>query len=214
LPRLEQITLGGEAVDQTTLDRLADRFPAARITHIYASSEAGALFSVHDRRAGFPRAWLDGETGGVRLRVRNAVLEVKSPRRMIGYVGGAATPSAGDGWIITGDLVDVDNDRVCFRGRIDDVINVGGAKVRPQRVEEFLLSCGGVADALVRGVASPISGAILQADVVLEPGYEAESTVRDLLRRCRADLAAHEAPRSIRVVPRIAALESGKKAKA
>jgi acyl-CoA synthetase (AMP-forming)/AMP-acid ligase II len=214
LPGLEQITLGGEAVDQTTLDRLADRFPAARITHIYASSEAGALFSVHDGRAGFPRAWLHREVSGVRLRVRNSVLEVRSPRRMLGYVGGVAPPTSGDGWIITGDLVHVEHDRVCFTGRTDDVINVGGAKVLPQRVEEFLLSCRGVADALVRGIPSPISGAILQADVVMQPEHETESSVHDLLGLCRTRLAAHEAPRSIRIVPRVAAHESGKKAKA
>ena len=66
---LKQITLGGEAVDQPTLDRLAQRFPEARITHIYASTEAGALFSVHDGRAGFPRAWLHGKDAGVGLRI-------------------------------------------------------------------------------------------------------------------------------------------------
>jgi hypothetical protein len=40
---LKQITIGGEAVDQVTLDMLRGVFPAARITHIYASTEAGAL---------------------------------------------------------------------------------------------------------------------------------------------------------------------------
>src|SRR5262249_399996 len=41
---LQQITLGGEAVDQSTLDRLRAAFPTARITHIYASTEAGVGF--------------------------------------------------------------------------------------------------------------------------------------------------------------------------
>ena len=54
LSSLQQITIGGETVDQALLDRLAERFPNARVTHIYASTEAGALFSVKDRRAGFP----------------------------------------------------------------------------------------------------------------------------------------------------------------
>ena len=71
---LQQITLGGEPVDQPTLDRLAQRFPGARITHIYASSEAGTVFSVHDGRSGFPAAWLDTRTAGVGLRIRAGVL--------------------------------------------------------------------------------------------------------------------------------------------
>ena len=113
---LQQITLGGEAVDQPTLDRLAQRFPDARITHIYASSEAGALFSVHDGRAGFPRAWLDGRAAGVGLRIRGGVLEVESPRRMLDYEGESSPTLTDDGWLITGDLVRVDGDRVYFRG--------------------------------------------------------------------------------------------------
>jgi acyl-coenzyme A synthetase/AMP-(fatty) acid ligase len=56
LPALRQITIGGEAVDQATLDRLLNAFPAARLSHIYASTEAGSLFAVNDGRAGFPRA--------------------------------------------------------------------------------------------------------------------------------------------------------------
>lgn len=212
LPRLRQITLGGEAVDQPTLDRLANRFPAARITHIYASSEAGALFSVHDGRAGFPSSWLDGGAGGVGLRIRDGMLEVRSPRRMLGYLGDPTSRLTPDGWLNTGDLVKTDEGRVCFQGRTDDVLNIGGAKVYPQEVEEFLLSCAGVAEVRVRGVANPISGSILAADVVLEKGYEPESQRLELLRLCQATLPAYKAPRMIRVVGAIPTLASGKKA--
>ena len=55
---LEQITLGGEIADQAILSTLRREFPAARIVHIYASTEAGVGFSVTDGRAGFPAAWL------------------------------------------------------------------------------------------------------------------------------------------------------------
>ena len=40
-----------------------------------------------------------------------------------------------DGWIHTGDMVEVFDDRVMFRGRVDNVINIGGAKVTPEEVE-------------------------------------------------------------------------------
>ena len=51
---LEQITLGGEIADQTLLDTLKLMYPAARIVHIYATSELGRCFSVKDGKAGFP----------------------------------------------------------------------------------------------------------------------------------------------------------------
>jgi acyl-CoA synthetase (AMP-forming)/AMP-acid ligase II len=209
---LEQITLGGEAVDQPTLDRLAQRFPAARITHIYASSEAGALFAVHDGRSGFPRAWLQSRAAGVGLRIRAGVLEVESPRRMLGYVGELSPNLTDDGWLVTGDLVKVDGDRVLFQGRTDDVLNVGGAKVYPQEVEEFLLSCPGVTEVRVRSAPSTMSGQVLAADVVLAHGYDPRVHRVELLRLCQSGLPSYKAPRLIRIVPEIAVRDSGKKA--
>jgi acyl-coenzyme A synthetase/AMP-(fatty) acid ligase len=212
LSQLRQITVGGEAIDQPTLDRLAQRFPNRRLTHIYASSEVGALFSVHDGRAGFPSECLQGQAGGVGLRIRDGVLEVKSPRQMLGYLGDMPSKLTPDGWLITGDLVRIEGDRVFFLGRADDVLNIGGGKVYPQEVEEFFLSCPAVAEVRVRGVANPISGTILAADVVLEKGYEPAAQRRELLRLCQAKLPAFKAPRLIRVVDVIPTLSSGKKA--
>ena len=59
--RLEQITMGGEAVTQGLLDQLSGLFPQTRLVHIYASTELGRLFSVTDKRAGFPP--LNGSIG-------------------------------------------------------------------------------------------------------------------------------------------------------
>ena len=61
---LEQISLGGEPVDQAVLDQLTALFPKARVSWIYASSELGASIVVHDGRAGFPVEWLDRDVPG------------------------------------------------------------------------------------------------------------------------------------------------------
>jgi len=66
---LMQVTLGGEIADQRVLDSLEQHFGSARITHVYASTEAGVGFAVHDRKAGFPADWLDDSTRDVRLKV-------------------------------------------------------------------------------------------------------------------------------------------------
>ena len=63
---LEQITLGGEPVDQAILDQLREIFPTARISWIYASSEVGASIVVHDGKAGFPK-----DLAGSRPATRN-----------------------------------------------------------------------------------------------------------------------------------------------
>jgi acyl-CoA synthetase (AMP-forming)/AMP-acid ligase II len=214
LPHLRQITLGGEAIDQTTLDRLARAFPSARVTQIYASSEAGSLLAVSDGRCGFPADWLGQEVQGVRLRIRDGILEVFSPRSMVGYHAlGHAPPTTEDGWLVTGDRVRVEGDRIIFLGRRDAMINVGGAKVFPQEVEAFLLSLPDVAEARVQAARSPITGQVLVAQVVVAPGaaHPADQVRLAVLQACRQRLPRHQVPARIEVVPAIPVAESGKK---
>lgn len=206
-PPLAAITLGGEAVDQPLLDRLAARFPTARLRHIYASTEAGALFAVTDGRAGFPASWLETGVDGVALRVRDGVLEVRSPRAMLGYAG---APQASADWLSTGDVVEVRGDRVLFAGRLDGRVNVGGVKVSPEAVEQLLLGVPGVQDALVLAAANPITGHILTASVVPSPGAD-ETALRAAIREAAAALPPAARPRVLTLVDRIPLGSAGKK---
>ena len=206
-PPLKAVTLGGEPADQPLLDRLAQAFPNARLRHIYASTEAGSLFAVTDGQAGFPASWLETGVEAVGLRVRDGMLEVRSPRAMLGYADGVAEQ---DGWIATGDLVAVVGGRVLFTGRADGRVNVGGVKVSPEAVEALLLTAPGVQDALVTAAANPITGHILTAAVVPAPGV-GEAAVRASVRDAVAALEPAARPRLIHVVERIELAASGKK---
>lgn len=202
---LRAVTLGGEAADQPLLDRLAGRFPGARLRHIYASTEAGALFAVADGRAGFPASWLDDAPDGLALRIVDGVLEVRSPR---------AAPGTADaeGWLSTGDLVDRQGDRVLFAGRLDGLVNVGGVKVSPEVVERRLLAVGGVADAAVSAVPSPITGHLLTATIVPAPGVDGEA-LRAALRAATADLPPAARPRALTFADHIPLSAAGKKSR-
>lgn len=207
VPPLAAVTLGGEAVDQPLLDRLAARFPDARLRHIYASTEAGALFAVTDGRAGFPASWLETGVDGVGLRLRDGVLEVRSPRAMLGCADGN---SADGDWLSTGDLVEVRGDRALFAGRLDGRVNVGGVKVSPEAVEQRLLGVPGVQDALVRAAANPITGHILTATVQPAPGVE-EAALRTAIREAVAPLPPAARPRVITLADHIPLGSAGKK---
>lgn len=202
---LRAVTLGGEAADQPLLDRLAERFPGARLRHIYASTEAGALFAVADGRAGFPAAWLDEAPDGLALRIVDGLLEVRSPR---------AAPGIADaeGWLTTGDLVERQDDRVLFAGRLDGLVNVGGVKVSPEAVERRLLAVGGVADAAVAAVPSPITGHLLTAMIVPAPGADVEA-LRAALRAATADLPPAARPRALTFADHIPLSAAGKKSR-
>lgn len=200
-PPLAAVTLGGEVADQPLLDRLAEGFPNAKLRHIYAATETGALFAVGDGMAGFPAAWLDGGIDGVGLRLSDGVLEVNSPRAMLGH---------GDGWLSTGDVVEVRGDRALFVGRLDGRINVGGVKVSPEVVEQVLLDVPGVQDALVQAAANPVTGHIVTALVVPAPGAE-EAALRAAIRTAVADLPPAARPRLVTMTGNIALGAAGKK---
>jgi len=210
---LQQATLGGEAIDQVTLDRIRLAFPRARTTHIYASTEAGVVFAVNDGQAGFPAHWLTDGVQGSQLRIRDGLLEVRSPRKMTGYLGQAvSTPFVDDGWLRTADRVAVEGDRVHFVGRLDSVINVGGAKVDPFSVEAFLLSLQGVTEARVAGVRNQLTGFVVAADVVLAPGLDPDAARQRILAACYQRLPGTHVPRVLRIVDAVPVLDSWKKA--
>lgn len=209
--RLEQITMGGEAVTQGLLDQLSGLFPQTRLVHIYASTELGRLFSVTDKREGFPAEWLDqSQEKGIELRIVESELLARSHNAMLGYDPRAAgdsgqlTAAALDGWVATGDLVERHGDRVLFQGRKTDVINVGGRKVMPSTVETVLREATGVGDVRVYGKSSSLVGQLVAADIVLARGSDEHAVRGEINRIARGRLAQHEVPRLLRVVKSIA----------
>jgi acyl-CoA synthetase (AMP-forming)/AMP-acid ligase II len=188
---LEQVTLGGEPVDQTVLDALRETFPAARISWIYASSEAGASIAVHDGRAGFPQEWLGHHTPGrPLLKVDGEELVLQSPHHAEGLAG----------VIRTGDRVDVVDGRVHIVGRIaGDEINVGGSKISAAAVRDALQAHPDVAWASVKGRRAPIVGTIVTANVVVTR----EVTEAELVAHCQRRLPDYGIPRRFRFLDEI-----------
>ncbi len=173
--RLEQITLGGEIADQHLLDALRRLYPEARLVHLYGSSEVGRCFTVTDGRAGFPARFLDVPSeDGIALKIEDGELLVQSANAMIGSPGTAATEKGGTDWVATGDLVERVGDRCYFVGRRDDLINVGGNKVRPLRVEQVIQSVPGVRDVRVFARRSSLVGQMVACEYVTEPGFDAK----------------------------------------
>ncbi len=211
VPPLRAVTLGGDISDQPLLDRLAQRFPEARQYQIYASSEAGVVFTVTDGQAGFPVDWLESGVDDVMLRVRNGGLEIQTPRVMLNYAGGEARPFASDGWLISGDRIERRGARALFTGRAEAMIPNGGTKISPARIEIALLSVPGVGEVLVKMVGAPGPAAELVAAVVLDPGSVAADMQERLRRYVEENLAPAERPRTFEFVDQIPLAPSGKK---
>jgi acyl-coenzyme A synthetase/AMP-(fatty) acid ligase len=107
--------------------------------------------------------------------------------------------------------VELRDGRYYFVGRREGQINVGGQKVHPEEVEAVINQHPGVRMSRVRARPSPITGALVVADVVLDDQDAAFAPLREaILERCRAALPAHKVPAMLRQVPSLAMAESGK----
>jgi acyl-coenzyme A synthetase/AMP-(fatty) acid ligase len=203
--------MSGEIADQAIIDHLRAAFPGADVAHAFASTEAGVAFDVGDGLAGFPASYI-GRRGDVALSVDGGSLRIRSNRNALGYLGDGAAPLFdADGFVDTGDEVELREGRYYFVGRRGGIINIGGQKVHPEEIEAVINRHPGVRMSLVKARKSPITGAIVVADVVAaaEPA-DAEALKREILDGCRTALARHKVPASIRLVPAIAVAASGK----
>jgi acyl-CoA synthetase (AMP-forming)/AMP-acid ligase II len=213
----QYVRSSGEVADQALLDNLRTAYPEARIAHAFASTEAGVAFDVNDGRAGFPQAFLDGARGGIELKVVDHTLRIRSGRNAARYLGAEAPVLVGDdGYVDTGDRVELLEGRYYFRGRMGGVINVGGLKVYPEEVEAVLNADPRVRMSLVRAKRNPITGAVVVADVVLTDAADGavadapDAVKNSLLDACRRALAAHKVPAMLRFVPALEFTAAGK----
>jgi acyl-coenzyme A synthetase/AMP-(fatty) acid ligase len=214
------VRLSGEIADQAILDSLHVAYPAARIAHAFASTEAGVAFEVEDSRAGFPATVIAQPRSEVEMEISEGTLRIRSPGNALRYLGqNAPALKDPDGFVTTGDRLELRDGRYYFMGRSGGVINVGGMKVHPEEVEAVINSHPGVRTSLVKARRSPITGAIVEAEVVLAgtewerepPGRPSdEELIKDILETCRRTLAPHKVPATIRIVPALPMSASGK----
>jgi acyl-CoA synthetase (AMP-forming)/AMP-acid ligase II len=212
------VRLSGEIADQTMLDNLRAVYPQAGLGHAYASTEAGVGFEVDDGLEGFPAYFVDAGNRDVDIKVVGSSLWLRSTRTAARYIG-TDVPALmdSDGFVDTGDIVERRGERYYFVGRKDGIINVGGLKVHPEEVEAAINRHAGVWGSLVKSRKSPITGAIVVADVVLkaspdgaDAGPRLVALEREIIDACRRDLAPYKVPAVIRFVQALPMSATGK----
>jgi acyl-coenzyme A synthetase/AMP-(fatty) acid ligase len=211
----EYVRISGEIADQTLLDSLSAAFPDALVVHAFASTEAGVGFEIEDGLAGFPVS-LVGTSGQTTIDIKNGRLRLRSPGNAQQYLGDDALQlKDSEGFVPTGDQLEISDGRYRFVGRSGGVVNVGGLKVHPEEVEAVINTHPRVSMSLVKGRRSPITGAIVVADVVLREagraeGETAELVSQEIMAACTRVLPAHKVPTRIRIVPTLEMTVSGK----
>ena len=217
----QYVRLSGEIADQAILDRLRACYVGSRVAHAFASTEAGVAFDVGDGRSGFPASLIGQQGVDVEMKIEHGSLRIRSARTARAYLGSEGKTLADkNGFVDTGDMVELRGDRYYFSGRGDGIINVGGRKVHPEEVEAVINRHPGVQMSLVRARKNPITGAVVAADVVLKTelgsksaAAETEALKREVLNACHAALTPHKVPAAIRFMPSLEVTAAGKLAR-
>jgi acyl-coenzyme A synthetase/AMP-(fatty) acid ligase len=211
------VRLSGEIADQAVLDGLRRAFPEASIGHAYASTEAGVGFAVNDGLEGFPADLVARARDGVEMKVEDGSLHIRSLRTANAYVGRyAAALTDPDGFVDTGDMVERRGDRYHFVGRRGGIINIGGLKVHPEEIEAVINRHPEVRMSRAKSRRSPITGALVVADVVLADSVDESRRAEiraEILADCRASLPPHKVPAMVKFVASLDVTAAGKLAR-
>jgi len=215
----EAIFLGGSMPNAALADRIRANL-CNNLSFAYGSTEAGFVAKAPAQVAapirgavgyvvpGYMVEAVDdanrplpaGEVGRIRIRGRLCISE---------YIGDPETTAAAfrDGWFYPGDLGAVTADRMLvISGREAAVLNVGGDKISPERVEHVLMAFPTVAQAAVTGVSDSAGSEQVWAAVV----WRAQPEEAGLREHCRAHLPTAFIPSRFVSVAAIARNETGK----
>lgn len=196
---VKRITSGGEKFDENLRSPLMKMFPNAKILNVYASTEIGTLFAS------------EGDIFTVKENLKHLVKIVEDELYVSGEMTGRSDDiKLEDGWFKTGDRVEIVSDdpvKLRFLGRVNESINVGGYKVYPTEVEEYINSIPGVRKSLVYGRKNSVLGNLVMCEIECDSDSVTEKQVIDYLQ---ARLQPYKIPRIINFVDQIELTRTGK----
>ena len=194
---VKSVSLGGEPVLQDFIDLLVSKLSLEKLTHIYASTEFGSIYSISDGKEGFPLSDLNKpRRNGNTLSVKNDELWIKPQQE---------TTS-----LPTGDLVEIKDSRVLIVGRKEDIINIGGEKVLTGKVEQALLTIPAIEQVRVFGIRNPITGYIVAADIVSKKDTDQSEVRKEIKQLFQQGFSKAWMPRILNFVEEIELTRTGK----
>lgn len=196
-PSVKRITSGGEKFNDKVFEQLIKIFPNAKITNVYASTEAGTLFASHN------------DVFSIRKEFEDLII-IKNNELMIHKSLMGSSNLQIDKWYDTGDLVEIISEQPLkfrFLNRKSEMINVGGYKVNPNEVEDAISSMQNIENVRVYAKSNSVLGNIICCEVVTKDEQVTEASIRTFLQSV---LQEYKIPRIIRFVEELTTTRTGK----
>lgn len=189
----------------------------APLIEAYGMTECAHQIASNPLNPGLRKPGTVGVPTGVEIRIA----EVEGTNRGEVLVRGTSVTNAYEavdpdvnrrafegGWFHTGDEGELDPEGyLTLTGRLKEIINRGGEKIRPKEVEEVLARHPGVKEVAVFAVPHPRLGEDVAAVVV---PLDTTLTAQELRRFARNDLAAFKVPRTVHIAELIPRGPTGK----
>ncbi|NLA26304.1 MAG: long-chain fatty acid--CoA ligase [Firmicutes bacterium] len=181
---------------------LSETSPLTHCNPIYGKSIEGSIgLPVSDTEAKI----MDSETGEKEMPLGEiGELCVKGPQVMEAYhnMPEETARSLRDGWLYTGDIARMDEEGYTYIvDRKKDMVIAGGYNIYPRDIEEVLFTHPKIVEAAVAGYKDPYRGETLKAYIVIKEGEEL--TEEEVIKFCKANLAAYKVPRVVEFRPEL-----------
>ncbi|MER2535137.1 MAG: class I adenylate-forming enzyme family protein [Rhizobiaceae bacterium] len=213
---LDSLKLVTTAAAPPEIERIRAAFPKALQISVTGSTELSGSICINnldDTPA--QRAETAGPPiRGVELSIRDPETSERRPQGEIGELwvrgiclfaryhkepGSPLTGESEPGWFRTADLGTLDEGgRLTFKGRIKDMLKVGGENVSAAEIETFLLRHPAVAVAQVVAAPDDRLGEVPAA--FIELARDATATAEEIVAYCKAGIAKYKVPRIVRFV--------------
>ena len=191
LKSLRLVTYGTERMPEELLKRLSDKLPRIKFLQTFGTSETGI---VKTKSFSSSSTYISIDDPNVDWKIDNNELWIKSNKQILSYMN-TDEEAISDGWFKTGDLVKV-KDKNFFKivGRKKEVINVGGEKVLPAEIEDFVMSIDGVIDCTAYAVENGLTGQAVGIIVVTEENTDTKKLKRVIRNSSRSNLESFKLP--------------------
>jgi len=199
LSSLKMISYGTELMHEHTLKKVRELLPSVHLLQTYGLTEIGVLRS---KSLSNDSLWVKLGGSEFMTRVVDGKLQIKGNSTMLGYLN-HNNPFTEDGWLITGDNVEVNGEYYKILGRDSDIINVGGQKVYPAEVESVILELDNISDVSVFSESNAILGNIVCANVCLKSDEKSSSLKNRIKKHCSLKLEKFKIPIKIKTVETI-----------
>ena len=198
---VKRVTMGGERIDLSLVEKLKEAFPLAKFLNVYASTEAGTILAS------------EGEVFSIKkgleelVRIDENQLMIHSS--LLGQFQELDSSSASE-WYATGDIVSIQSEeplKFTIQHRANELVNVGGYNVNPSEIESIIRGIEGVIEVRVFAKKNSILGNLICCDIVRSDCNLTEKAIRNDLS---AHLQSFKVPRLINFVEEIETTRTGK----